>query len=101
MNTLEKILDFEKEADVIIQKAREKSSEFLSGQKEDVTNLEKEVEGKIAKGKDALKTQWNQRRVSLEKEESQRRDVILKKIKTDFSHNIDKAVETVLNQIMG
>ena len=40
MNTLEKVLDFEKEADDIIQKAKKKASEFLSSQGEEIKNID-------------------------------------------------------------
>jgi len=100
MNTLEKVLDFEKEADDIIQKAQKRASEFLSSQGEEIKNIERDFEDKIAKEKEALRTQWNQKLSSLGKEETQKREIVLKKVKTDSSPKINKAVEIVINHIV-
>ncbi len=100
MNTLEKVLDFEKEADDIIQKAKKRALELLSSQGEEIKNIERDFENKVAKEKETLKTQWNQKLSSLGNEEAQKREVVLKKVKTDSSSKINKAVEIVINHII-
>jgi len=100
MNTLEKVLDFEKEADDLIQKAKKRASELLSSQGEEIKKIERDFEMKIVKEKEALRTQWNGRLSSLNKEEAQRSEVIFKKVKTDSSRTISKAVEIVVNHLV-
>ena len=100
MNTLEKVLDFEKEADDIIQKARKRASELLAHRDEEVKTIEKDFEDKIVKGKEALRAEWNRKLSALDKEEAQRREIVLKKMRTDFSSHINKAVEIVINHIV-
>ncbi|MEW6382328.1 MAG: hypothetical protein AB1611_22420 [bacterium] len=99
MNTLEKVLDFEKEADDIIQKAQKRGQELLISQEEERKKIEKDWENKLAQEKKALQAQWNRRLSSLSTEEAQKKEAVLKNMKANSSHHIDKAIEMVLSHI--
>ncbi|MCL6583293.1 MAG: hypothetical protein K6U11_06595 [bacterium] len=100
MNTLEKVLDFEKEADNIIQKAQKMASDLLEAQEEKRKAIEREFEDRIAREKKAIKAQWEERIATLGKEEAKRREDILKKLKTDAFTRMEKAIEVVINNIL-
>lgn len=97
---LEQVLDFEKEAETIINEAQKKVAELTQKQEKELQNIHKDFETKLAKEKETLKNQLKQKLEAISKDEERQKEDILKKIKAGFAQNTDKAIKIVIENII-
>ena len=101
MQVLEKILKFEEKAESLINGAKEKASQIVHNQEQEIEKIIKEINTKFDKEKESLEGDLEIRLEKKGKEEKTKREETLQIIKAQFEKKINQAVKIVKEDILG